>query len=461
MKILIIGGSHAGIAVAKKVKSLSPKTNVTLIEATDHLGFISDTINLMLQGLISKDNIAEGEVYTIDDIRAAGVDLHLNTTALEIDYKNKKVLIQESTHSTEELAYDYLVLAMGSSSFEKLDAIKEHPNVNLLTYKYPDETLKTYEALQSSQSIMIIGAGLIGLELANSFTTRPSQTINLIERADYPLFRYFDKEIVEILMRHIPKNFHIYTNQNFYELENTTDDKIRLVTWDDQKITADTCVLALNPKPNTHIVEDHLDLNPDGTIKVNQYMQTSDPAIFACGDLVRIPVIHDNENSYLPLIGNARKTGYIAAYNILYGTSKSYPPSQRTLATKLFDHYLGSTGITATEASFSGYDVVEINKEYHTYAKYEQERDFHLYLKVIFDRKSRELLGAQVITNDRVQLDLINIFSVMIYHHDLIDQLLEVDTFFSPEINPTRNTLIDIGIESLKYHNQTTHHDDL
>ncbi|WP_125607484.1 FAD-dependent oxidoreductase [Lapidilactobacillus bayanensis] len=456
MKIVIIGGSHAGIAVASKIKNLSPKTNVTIIEATDHLGFISDTVNLMLQGLISKDNMAKGEVYTIDDIRNAGIDLRLNTSALAINRQNKTVTIQQATQQLEDIAYDYLVLAMGSADFDKLDAIKEHPNIHLLTYKYPNETLDAYETLKKSRRIMIIGAGLIGLELANSFSARSDQEVMIIERANYPLFRYFDQDIVEIMERHIPANFHIYTNQSFYQLENTPDDKISLVTWDQQRITADACVLALNPRPNTDLVKDLLDFNSDGTIKINQYMQTSDPDIFACGDLVRIPVIHANDSAYLPLVGNARKTGYIAAYNILYNVSKPYPPSQRTLATSLFGHLLGSTGITAEEARFSGYDVVEITKKYHTYAKYEADRDFYLHLKVIFDRKSREILGAQVITTDRAQLDLINIFSAMLYHHDLIDQLLEIDTFFDPEINPTQNALIDVGIESLKYRDQPT-----
>lgn len=454
MKIVIIGGSHAGIAVALKIKTLSPNTDVTLIEATDHLGFIGDTVNLMLQGLISKDDIAQGEVYTIEDILATGINLQLNTIAIKINRKNKTIILQEPNQSIKELTYDYLVLAMGSSSFEKLDAIKEHPNVHLLTYKYPNETLEAYTVLEKSKNIIIIGAGLIGLELANSFYLRPDQEVNIIERANYPLFRYFDQDIVDIMMMNIPHNFHIYTNQSFYQLENTANDKISLITWDDQRITADACVLALNPKPNTSLVQDVLDLNTDGTIKVNQYMQTSDSNIFACGDLVHIPVIHDNENSYLPLISNARKTGYIAAYNILYGLSKPYSPSQRTLATNLFGYFLGSTGITAEEARFSGYDIVEISKEYHTYAKYKTDRDFKLHLKVIFDRHSREILGAQVITNDRVQLNLVDVVSVMLYHHDIVDQLLEIDTFFSPEINPTQNALIDIGIESLKYRHQ-------
>lgn len=456
MKIVIIGGSHAGIAVASKIKNLSPGTDVTIIEATDHLGFIGDTVNLMLQGLIPKDDMKQGEVYTIEDIRAAGIDLRLNTKALEINREAKTISVQQVTHQSELLSYDYLVLAMGSANFEKLDAIKEHPNVHLLTYKYPNETLEAFETLKNSKSIMIIGAGLIGLELANSFTVHPDQEVNIIERADYPLFRYFDKDIVDILIKHMPANFHIHTNQSFYKLENTSDNKVQLVTWDGNTIIADSCVLGLNPKPNTSLVEGILDLNPDGTIKINQYMQTSDPDIFACGDLVRIPVIHADESSYLPLINNARKTGYIAAYNILYGISKPYPPSQRTLATNLFGRFMGSTGITADEARFSGYDVVEISKDYHTYAKYEAERNFHLHLKVTFDRISREILGAQVITSDRVQLDLVDIFSVMLYHHDLVDQLLEIDTFFGPEINPTQNAIIDVGIESLKYRNQST-----
>jgi pyruvate/2-oxoglutarate dehydrogenase complex dihydrolipoamide dehydrogenase (E3) component len=253
----------------------------------------------------------------------------------------------------------------------------------------------------------------------------------------------------------LPSNLTLLTNQVYYDIKQLPDDDKLTVTLEDESIIrADACVLALNPRPNSKLAKQAVDLDFDGSVLVNGYMQTSDPFIYAIGDLVKIPFMNGNERIYLPLIVNAKRESYIAAINILHGNHKEYPTSQRTIGTELFGHYFGSTGITESEAPFYNKKIQSITNTYDSLSNYGALAEQYLRLKVIFEAGSKQILGVQLATNARQLLELVNLFAVMIEHRDTIEDLLNIDYYFAPKLSPLINLMGDIITKVYALENQ-------
>lgn len=451
MKILIIGGSHAGIAACQILKSLNAEAEVTLIEKGNVLGFIPSTINLIFQKMISPNDLDLGETGNFEALVQAGVDVLLNTQATKIDVQAKVVsTISTLNEEVLNLSYDYLILATGSESFAIQTSEEDNPTNQLLTtYKQKEQTKSALTQLKNNQDIGIIGAGLIGLELASSLSKNDQKKITIIEQMDQPLFRYFDKDITTILLLHLPKNVQILFRETLTNIV-STGQKLEIELFTGKKLEVDTCIYAINPKPEVSLVRDIIELDFDSTILVDSHMRTSVPNIYAIGDLVKIPLSSTKYQAYLPLIGNARKTAFIVANDILLRNPLPLPPSQRTIGTEIFGLFLGSTGLTKSEADFYGLETFEVKKSYDSFSKYHQPQEFQLTMKLLYDSESKNLLGAQLITSRRDILDLINILSQLITNKKSAQDLIFVDIFFSPQLCPTQNFLADMGLESLK-----------
>lgn len=457
MKIIIIGGSHAGLSMANFLHKLDATAEILLFEKTETLGFIPSTVNLILQKYFTESEMVRGETANAQDLRANGIQLFTNTEVIDIDPHQKFVTYRHKrdTLSQETASYDYLVLANGSEKFETTFPLPAERDLKLTTYKYRKDTEKTYPRLRDSKEVVIVGAGLIGLELAMSLCAEKSRHVTILERMDSPLFRYFDSEIIEKLLPVLPSNLTLLTNQVYYDIKQLPDDDKLTVTLEDESIIrADACVLALNPRPNSKLAKQAVDLDFDGSVLVNGYMQTSDPFIYAIGDLVKIPFMNGNERIYLPLIVNAKRESYIAAINILHGNHKEYPTSQRTIGTELFGHYFGSTGITESEAPFYNKKIQSITNTYDALSNYGALAEQYLRLKVIFEAGSKQILGVQLATNARQLLELVNLFAVVIEHRDTIEDLLNIDYYFAPKLSPLINLMGDIITKVYALENQ-------
>lgn len=448
MKIVIIGGSHAGIAACKFIKRIDPTVDLTLIEKTAVLAFIPSTVNLIFKKIISPDDLAAGEVGDEETLTQLGVRLLMNTEATQIDPQAKTITLQNKLDLHQQIiGYDFLILAMGSEKFMVTDALTPTETQQLLTYKEKGQTQKAYQRLTTSKQIAIIGAGLIGLELASSLAEDPSKKITIIERMNCLLFRYFDPEITDLLKARFPENVQVLFQESFQSIQ-PQDGGLTITLLTGKKLHVDTCVHAINPRPHIQLVKEILQLDFDETVIVDRYLQTSDPAIYAIGDLIRIPFGPKAESLYLPLISNARKTAFIAAANIL-SQPVPLPATQRTIGTELFGCYLGSTGITAAEAAFYDLTTFEVSKTYDRFSKYQLPESFSLTIKAIFDANSQQLLGAQLISTRRDLLDLINVLAQLIVDGKKASDLIFSDMFYNPQLSPSRNFLADLGLEAL------------
>lgn len=423
MHIVIIGGSHAGIACAITLKEKSPSTIVTIIEKQYVLGFIANSINTLVLKKNADEEIKNFSTFTSDDLKMFGINLLLGSEVYEVNNKEQVVNVI-SNNVKASIPYDRLVLAMGSENLEIIHNIDA--DVNVTNMKYKENVLKSVDIMQNSSNILIIGAGLIGVELASSISKLKDKNVYIIERLNRILYRYFDIEITKTLEEISPKNVFYFKSEGFYRVFN--DQNKTYAKLSNKTLEVDSIFLGLNTYPNSKLVEYIVDIDFDKTIIVNEHMQTSDPNIYATGDLVKIPLNGLDEPGYLPLIKNSRLTGIIAANNILNNNQSSIPNTIRTIDATLFGHFLGSAGVTESEANFYNINYKVTNEKLFEIAT---DTEIFVQIKLVFSMEESCLIGVQLISNDSKAIDLMYLLAAEIEKKSSINTLIQSDIIVS------------------------------
>ena len=448
MRVLIIGGSHAGIATARHLKKIKPATEVILIGQSTVLGYIGSSLNLFMEKYI--EHLENCRTTSASELMSEGINVMLQTKATQIDEKNKilHLLLKDGeTTVKDQLSYDYLVLAMGSSQYST--SFSPEGQDLLTNFKSLPQAKAAAKTLYDSQKVVIIGAGLIGFELAETLSQLNKKVV-LLDRMNQALFRYFDKEILSIFLSNIPANVELKLNSNVERIQFDETNKFKGVYLSGNEfIQGDTIVYAINPRPNIDLVKDLLEMNRDGTICTNEFLQTSDKSIYAVGDLVSVFFNQQENMSYIPLVTNAYRTGIIAATNILLNEKRRLPVVQRTIASHLFDFYVASTGMNEEEAPYYGLSVASVTKTYTKSALFGKDDSFEMTLKFVFEQQTGRLVGGQLISNREKSLELINTLSALITSHVTLDAVLTMDFYFNPKFSNPVHFFNDLALEGI------------
>lgn len=447
MRVVIIGGSHAGIAAARHLKKMDANIEVFIIERSNILGYVGSGLNLYLEGVISE--LTEAKTYRTAQLAAEGIAVYLNTEAIIIQNEQKQVILSSSSEqkAKESISYDYLILAMGSSQYQTEFSLQS--NQEMINYKTLPQAKQAVTRLQLAKVVTVIGAGLIGLELAETLA-KYQKEIYIVERMDSVLFRYFDKEMTQKLIGSLPKNVHVLLNNSVEEIKLNEQKQVKeIILSNRDMLVCDEVVFAINPRPNVNLVADTLTINQDGTVCTDQYLQTSDPFIYAVGDLISIDFNDSVSAMYLPLVTNAYRTGIVAASNILMKEKIPFSKVQRTVVSKLFGFYLASSGINKAEALYHGFQTSSITKTYTQQQLFVKENEFELTLKLVFDQESKQIRGAQLLTNNSESLEIINTISSLITMQASLQQLATMDFYFNPKLSLPLHFLNDLALEAL------------
>ncbi len=427
MKVVIIGASHGGLQAALTLKRLNPQTEVILIEKRSEISFVSSGIVLKMNQLV--DELDKVRYLTLEELNNKGVDVLINATVTTIDPEKKYVIYEDASNNVSEISYEKLILATGSNQFSTNITLPSKDKVTVFK-SYPS-SVEVLEKLEQSKSISIVGGGYIGVELCDALKDQGKE-IHLIESAGSVLFRYLDKELSSLIEEKIvASGVKLHLNESvisFSELEeelfvtNTTNEEIR----------NDYVIIAVNARPDSQLVKEFLDLNANGTIRVNEHMQTSDPDIFALGDVISYPVRNSYRKSFVPLVNNVVRSATVAAMNVLGHTIK-YNTTQKTTATKIFNSYVASTGLTEEEAKFEG---IEVESTFLTlpcqlpYLELQEE----VHIKMVFEKGTHKLIGGQLMS-ERDITQSINTLSLAIEKETTLEELVTLDFYFNPGIN--------------------------
>lgn len=442
MKVVVIGGVAAGPKTASRIRRLCDDAEVTVVEKGEFLSYAGCGLPYYISGMVKdqKELMATPVGTVRDSVFFRNVkDVHVmnRTEATAVDRENKKVSIRKEGGETQQLEYDKLVLATGAASF-----IPPIPGVglkNIFNLKdiHDADAIKETLAQHKALNAVIVGGGLIGVEVAEAFHEMGCR-ITVVEFLPH-ILPMMDPEMATLVEGHFEaKGVKIQTGTKVTEFTGT--DRVEKVVTDQGEFPADLVIMAVGIRPAAKLAEDAgLKIGPTRAIAVNGQMQTSDPDIFAVGDCAEKKNIVTGNPCYVPLGSTANKEGRVAA-NAICGVNDAFPGVLGSAICKIFDFTVARTGLGEKEAREAGYDVVTClapapdKPHFMPSAK-------PLFLKLVADRKTRKLLGMQA-TGPGEADRRIDIAATALSVGMTIDQLAHLDLSYAPPFSPAMDNIL-------------------
>ena len=443
MKVVVIGCTHAGTAAILILKKINPDTEITVFERNDNISFLSCGIALYVGGVV-KD--PQGLFYcSPEKLKELNVDTRMKHDVKNVDIQGKKIRVVNLETGIEfNETFDKLIITSGS--WPIIPPIEGIDLDNILLCKNFNHSNEIIERAKHSKKVVVVGAGYIGVELVEAFRDNGKEVV-LVDAEERILNKYFDKEYTEVAeeaFRH--RGIVTATGEKVVRFEGKNGSVTKVVT-DKNEYEADMVIMCVGFVPNTSLFKGQLDMLPNGAIKVDEYMRTSDRDVMAAGDCCSVYSNPLRTYRYIPLATNAVRMGTLAALN-LFENKYRHPGTQGTSGIKIYENNMAATGITEETARIEGIDVgsVLVTENYRpefmpTYEKVK--------FKVVFERGSRKILGAQI-TSKADLTQSINTLSVCIQNGMTVDELAFVDFFFQPHYNKPWNFINLAGLNVLK-----------
>lgn len=432
MKVVVVGCTHAGTAAVEQILKDHPETDVTVYEREDNIAFLSCGIALYLGRIVNR---LEDMFYADPDtLRQDGADVKMKHEVLKIDSK-KKTLIVKNLETGEEFedSYDKLIMTTGSKTYTPV--LKNFDNPRILLCKNYEQAQQIYESAKNYQSIAIIGGGYVGVELAESYANT-IHNVTLIHAGEQVLNHYIDKpmsdKIVGLLRDHYVD---VFLNERVSGFED--GDEITIKT-NKGEHKADLIIVCTGFVANTDLLKGQVKRGEHEEIIVNEYVQSSNPDIYAAGDSCSVNFNPTKKPVYIPLATNAVRQGFLAGKNV-FGDIQKYMGTQASTGLELFEHTLASTGATLKNALADG-----INADHVIYDDYYRPTfmpsNEMLMIDLVYDKDTRKILGAQLFSKHEVAQSA-NALSISIQNGNTIDDLAFVDMLFQPNYDNPFNYL--------------------
>ena len=443
MHLVMIGGSDAGISAALRAGELDPGADVTVVAADAYPNFSICGIPYYLSGEVTHwRNLAH---RTIADLEAAGMRLRLDTTARRIDVPGHKLLLTSAEGGEELLGYDKLVVGTGAvpvrppiRGLAGPGALGPGDGVHLLHSM--GDTFAVMATLEQSApaSAVIVGAGYIGLEMADALTVRGLAVTQLEQLPE--VLPTVDPELGALVHAELAaRGVEVLTGtavQAVTRAQAGQPGRLKVeATADGSAVTrtADMVLVVVGVRPDTALAaEAGATLGAKGAIAVDRWMRTLLPDVFAAGDCV---VTHHRllGKTYLPLGTTAHKQGRVAGENAL-GGNRQFAGSLGTQVVKIFDQAAARTGLRDHEAAPAGFDPVTVGSEADDHKAY-YPGSHRLTMRVTGDRRTGRLLGLQLFGHRHAEIaKRIDIAATAIYHNMTVDAVSDLDLSYTPPL---------------------------
>lgn len=441
MKVLIIGGVAAGTKVAAKLKRENRSHEVTILTMGKDISYAGCGLPYYVGGLIAeRGQLIVNTPESFSNL--TGVNVITQTEVIAINRAEKNVTARNQvTGETAEYSYDKLVIATGASPVKPpLDGMDLE---GVFVMRTPEDAITLREKLDtgSVKRAVVAGAGFIGLEVAENLASKGIR-VSVIDMADQ-ILPGFDHEIAEYVENQLADHgIMAFTGTKLLGIEGE-DGKVKKVLTDRKGMKADIAVLCLGIRANTAFLADSgIELMPNRTVMVNEYLQTNDEDIYAVGDCASVTNRITGKPQWSPMGSTANIAGRVAAKNI-NGKSLGYQGVLGTGVCKLPELNVGKTGLSEEAAKAAGFDAVSVLSVVDDKAHYYPGAGSFI-VKMVADRESRRLLGIQVLGKGEVD-KMVDIAVTAISLGATVDQLENLDFAYAPPfstaIHPFAHTI--------------------
>lgn len=392
-KAIIVGGVAGGASAAARLRRLDEEMEIVMVERGEYVSFANCGLPYYIGGVITeRDELLVQTVDGMSDKFKLDIRVRSEVTQIYPDTNSVRITDQRTGKSYEE-GYDYLILSPGASPIKPpIPGLKEADNVFTLRTIPDTDEIKSYVKNNRPQTAVVIGGGFIGLETAENLHNLGLQ-VSLVEMADQ-VMAPLDFEMASILHLHLKAqgiNLVLGDGVNSF-----ADQGQRVILQSGKELPADLIILAIGVKPENDLAKKAgLTLGERGGIKVNSYLQTSVPNIYAIGDVIEVEDYVSGKSAMIPLAGPANKQGRIVANNIA-GNKEKYQGTLGTAVAKVFDYTVAATGNNEKTLKRLGldYEVLHIHPSDH--ASYYPNAS-QISIKLVFHPQTGKIYGAQAV----------------------------------------------------------------
>lgn len=440
MKIIIIGGVAGGATTAARIRRVDETAEIILLEKGKHISYANCGLPYYIGGVIE-----EREKLFVQTPEAFStrfrVDVRTENEVIFIDRKKKTVTVRQSSEDTYEESYDKLLISTGASPVRPPLPGIDLPGIFTLRNVTDTDRIKEYINSHSPRKAVVVGAGFIGLEMAENLHAQGAK-VSIVEMGNQ-VMAPIDFSMASLVHQHLmDKGVNLYLEQAVASFER--EGKGLKVTFKNgQSISADIVILSIGVRPETSLARAaELTIGPAGGIAVNNYLQTSDEAIYAIGDAIeyRHPITGKPWLNYLA--GPANRQGRIVADNIL-GAKIPYEGSIGTSIAKVFDMTVASTGLPGKRLRLEGIDYMSSTIHPASHAGYYPDA-MPMSIKITFDKQTGRLYGGQIVGYDGVD-KRIDELALVIKHQGTVYDLMKVEQAYAPPFSSAKDPVAIAG----------------
>ena len=440
-RAVVIGGVAAGMSAASRIRRNKREWEVTVLERGRFVSYGSCGLPYFVADLVK--DIRGLVVYSADFFRKQrAINVLTRHEAGKIDLESRTVFARDLERGEDVgLGYDKLVICTGASP-----AYPDFPGIslkNIFVIRTAEDglALKNFIAGSAPRKAAIIGAGLIGLEMAEAFKARGLELV-VIKRPG-SILKMFDDDMVKLVEAELnDKGVELIKDAVIQGFEGDGEGRVSAVVLADRRCEVDFVLLATGARPSSELAKEAgLKVNANGTIAVDEKMQTSSPDVFAAGDCVGQKHLVTGKDVYIPRGTTANKQGRVAGENAS-GGEDVFEGVVGTAVSKIFDLTVARTGLASAEAAREGYDFITSKVAHPSHANtYPAPPPEDITIKLVVEKATGKLLGAQMMGKMGVA-KRIDVFATALQSGMTVDDISRLDLSYSPPFAPFWDSIL-------------------
>lgn len=435
MKVVIVGGVAGGASAAARLRRLDEDAEIILFEKGEYISYANCGLPYYIGEVIK-----EREKLVVQTPEAMSkrfnIDIRTLSEVTKINPDEKTVVVHDIKNDrTYTESYDKLILSPGAEPIKP--PMPGIDGKNIFTLRTIPDTYRIKDFVDNNKpkKAVVVGGGFIGLEVAENLK-EAGLDVTIVELADH-VMAPLDYEMAAIVHQRLKdKGVNLILKdgvKEFHHKEGITT----VVLNSGNTLITDMVVLGIGVRPDTKLAKDAgLAIGERGGIKVNEYMQTSNPDIYAVGDAIEVKDYINGSNTLIPLAGPANKQGRIAADNIC-GRKSKYDGTQGTSVAKIFDLTVAATGNNETILKRAGIDYEKVIIHPNSHASYYPDA-LPMTIKLIFKKDDGKILGAQIVGFDGVD-KRIDVIATAIRSNMTVYDLEELELAYAPPYSSAKD----------------------
>ena len=451
--VVIIGGVACGCKTAASLARRKPEFKITLFQKEKELSYGTCGLPYFASGDIdSFRQLTETNYNVVRDIdffkNSKGFDAVAESEVTKIDREKKIVHVKDlKSGDVYQHGYDKLVLATGASPVTPPIDFPQSDRISHFTR--PSAAINFRKSAQTGQvgSALILGGGFIGCELAESCGGLWGLETTLVEKEPQLLPYVLDREMSLPVEKHLAENdVNVLVDTRVTKVEAPDDDTVVVTLTNDKKVTVDYLFVCAGVRPASELArEAGLELGESGGIAVDDSMRTSDPDIYAGGDVVELRHQVTGQPLYIPMGSLANRHGRIIAENIAGGNSR-FPGALGAFMVKVFDYNVGTVGLSQSAAEAEGMEVFSVWGSFVDRPDYYPETE-PVSVKIVIDSQTDLLLGVQAIGRGDV-VRRIDVGSVFLQNKCRLDDLIDFEHGYAPPYSEALDPLYHLATQA-------------